>query len=782
MKRAATLSLAMTLLTLNATLFTPAFAQGGFLSDLVRDTLDTAAGVVGGVVGGAAGITAGAVSGASSIVTGTVDAAGNVLDTSGNIVGRVVVGPNTTTVAPGWTYVTPGSTTTTTTVVPGTTQTRIYTFGTAPTVYSATLETRISDLRNAISTAETRGTLTATQAAEMRADLDRIASGYTTARVNNTMTFDSALNVARDLDTFNTRLATALNVRPFRELVIVQEGNPRLLVSNTVIPGATTTWPGNVATTTIGGAGNVIGGVVGGVGNIVGGTLGSVFGTGGSLIGSTVGTAGNLVRGTVNTAGEIVDSSGRVIGTVVPGALDAAVTPITGGTTRVVVGSTTNVLGMNIDLRLAEMRRVIADMQMQGRLTPQQFAQMTTNLDRVAMTLSTDRASGRTLTFDEAIGIARDLDTVSTTFGTFVGTNPWQPMVLMQAGSPTMQIITSNGVVSAVPGMSALPSTTGLVGTTTNTRISTGPAFTPASPLAVLPILDQRRYELDRIITTSVNSRTLSLPQATALTNDLNRIAGYIASARNDNTITIDKVVTYARQLDDFNTKLSTTLHGSSLSPLTLVATGSSVPALSSSQFANVIGIQTVQPTVWTNTFSARRAELESMIASGLSGGQITAQQATELRAELARIAKLETTVRTSGLTYTNALPIAMNLDVLGNRIKTFVPTATCTPLIAQSRLRFVGGPAALIDEVSLRRAEISASIDRELALGRLTNAEAIRLRAEVNTALSRETRYRADGVLTYREASLVTAALSRVAARLNSLVAGRRGTVSVVR
>src|SRR5262249_12452218 len=111
MKRAATIGLAMTLITLNAGVFsTPAIAEG-LLGALVKDTLGTAANIVGGVVGGAAGIAGGAVRGAADVVSGTVDATGAVLDTSGRVVGRVLVGPTTvgttTTVVPGWTTVTP---------------------------------------------------------------------------------------------------------------------------------------------------------------------------------------------------------------------------------------------------------------------------------------------------------------------------------------------------------------------------------------------------------------------------------------------------------------------------------------------------------------------------------------------------------------------------------------------------------------------------------------------------------------------------------------------------
>lgn len=781
MKRAARIGLAMTLLTINASLFTPAMAQG-LLSDIVRDTLDATAGVV----GGAAGIVGGVVNSAANIVTGTVDAAGNVIDVSGNTVGRVVVGPTSTAVVPGWTVVSPGVTTTTTTSLPTTTTstTRVYTFGAAPVVYGSTLDVRIADLRNAITNAEATGKLTATQAAAMRTDLDRIVSAYNTAKAANanSLTFEGALAVARDLDTFNTRLATTLNVRPFRELVVTTSGTPRLLVSSAVLPGATTL-PGAVATTT----GNAVGGLVSGLGNLVGGTVGSVIGAAGSLVGgaagTVIGTAGNLVNGTVTTTGEVIDASGRVIGTVMPGGLGTvSSTPVT-GSSRLIVGTTTDVLGTNIDLRIADMRRVLGDMTLSGRLTPAQVATMTASLDTLQSRLITDRASGRTLSFDEAMAIARDLDAAANTFGTYLGTNPWRPMVLVQAGSPSMMIITRNGVVNApVPG-TTLGTTLG----TTTVATSTVPGTTVVStavpsPQSVLAILDARRYDLDRLITNALNNRTITATEAARWSSDLNRIALGITQAQSLGAgFTTDNAITLARSLDDFNVKLATALHLNALPALTFVDTTTAVPRLVADQFTNVVALPSVDSTIWLNTLSARRAELESMIATGVSGGQLTAQQAAELRAELNRIATLESAAARSGVSFVSALPLAMNLDVLGNRIRTFVPSVNFTPLISQGRISFVGGPVGLIDEVSLRRAELAASVDRELALGRLTATEATRLRTDLALVQSREGRYRADGVLTFREATLLNTDLNRIAARLNALIANRRGTVSVV-
>lgn len=807
MKRAATIGLAMTLITLNACIFSsPAMAEG-LLTDLVKDTLGTAAGIVGGVVGGAAGITSGVVGGAADIttgvvggaanvtsgvvggaagvtsgvvrgaadiVTGTVDATGAVVDTTGHVVGRVLVGPGyrtttTATVVPGWTTVTP---TTATTLIPGTTVSteRIYTFGPGTTVFGATFDTRISDLRRAIAVAEANGKISASQAADFRARLDRISTSWVTASSTSDFGFNGAIAIARDLDTFNNDFATTLSVRPFTPLIVTQNGTDRILVTSAVIPSGNT-YVGN----TTGGVGGVVGGVINGVGNIVGGALNAV----GGVVGGTLSTAGGVVGSAVTASGDVIDSTGRVIGSVVPGTYETAVP--SGGSSRVIIGTTTNVLSTNIDLRMADMRRLVAEYQIGGRITPMQAAEITAMLDNTATQLASRRVSGRTLTFDEAISLARDLDNVNVRMGSFIGSNPFSPMVVVEQGSPRMMIITKNGVLTPpVPGNTVIGTTTGIT-TGGPTVIGTIPGTISTSPIALLPILDQRRLEFDRLIANALSNRAISSAEAARLQADLNDITNRMVAANAAGaSFSVDSVTTLARILDDFNIRLATAIHGSPLTPLTVIGSNG-LPVLSTTVFTNVVGLPAVQPTTWFTTLTDRRTLLESMIASGIAAGTIGTNQATELRAELARIAAAIDAARASGsITYPVALPLAMNLDVLGNRIHTYAPTYSFVPLVSQGRITFVGGITSPIDDLHLRRAELGASIDREKALGRLTTNEAQRLQFELNNIGNREGRFMADGVLTYREVVQITNDLNRFQARLNNLVANRRATVSV--
>jgi hypothetical protein len=84
-----------------------------------------------------------------------------------------------------------------------------------------------------------------------------------------------------------------------------------------------------------------------------------------------------------------------------------------------------------------------------------------------------------------------------------------------------------------------------------------------------------------------------------------------------------------------------------------------------------------------------------------------------------------------------------------------------------------------MLDDIMVRRAELEGRIARELATGRLTSTEAARLRVQMDSIASMETRLRADGYLTYKESRLLYQSFDRVGSRLDSLVANRRGTIS---
>lgn len=715
MKRAATIGLAMAMFVAG---FSPAMAQG-LLTDLVKDTLD---------------ITGGVVNTAGNLISGTVNAAGEIIDTSGKVVGRVVTdGTGLVVGAP-----TP------------TTTTEIVTVGPATDVYRYTIDTRTSDLRSAILAAEAQGKLTASQSAELRADLDRIAAAEAGARLSNGLTFDEAISIARDLDATNVRFGNLISITPYRPLIVEAAGTQRMVV---IAPRQ-----GGLIT---------------------------------NLVNNPIGTSLNVVSGTVDAAGNIVGTTGGIIGRVVGGTIGAATSAIVGtpatSTTTVVetvpstdrrvltVGTTTEVYGRYLTNRLQDLREAILEAEARGTITSAQSLELRTDLDRIATAQAAARISGNTLTFDEAMMIAKDIDT----------TNNRVTGVLHTELFPSMVVVDANGVSRlSFGGRREMVSTTsGGVTTTTTTQSVTAPTTvtttTTGTPASWLAVLEGRRFELDNMIGKALMERKITAREAADLSAQLSGIAGRVVSFRTATTpITLEQAVALAREIDTINGRVATILSVPAMPSLTVSQNGTT--NLVTDEFGNVIGYSTVQPNMFVTTVDARRAQIESIISAGLAGNSLTAQQAAELRAELDRIAKLEA-ASTSGtqFAFTRALPIAYDLDVLGGRIHTLVPTSTYTPIITGSRMVLSNGQIVMLDDVMVRRAELEGRIAREMATGRLTTAEAARLRVQLDSIASMESRMRADGYLTYKESRLLYQSFDRVGSRLDSLVANRRGSIS---
>jgi hypothetical protein len=158
-------------------------------------------------------------------------------------------------------------------------------------------------------------------------------------------------------------------------------------------------------------------------------------------------------------------------------------------------------------------------------------------------------------------------------------------------------------------------------------------------------------------------------------------------------------------------------------------------------------------PLVATDV-DARQSDLDRRIASGITSGRLTPQEAVELQREYERIATLESTMRSSGnlLTYEESAHLSLDLERLASRIERALHEPN------QSWL----GIAAVQTGLSRRIADARAS-------GRLTAAEAQILRSEFDrlAAIDASQRATADG-LTASEAVLLSIDFQRLSARID--------------
>ncbi len=169
----------------------------------------------------------------------------------------------------------------------------------------------------------------------------------------------------------------------------------------------------------------------------------------------------------------------------------------------------------------------------------------------------------------------------------------------------------------------------------------------------------------------------------------------------------------------------------------------------------------------------ARCADLERMIADALNRGVMDAAEASALRTELNKIASEELAARQSGgvLTYSEALTLALNLNGLGDRLVSFMPTTVVAPLLG-ARMINANGQLLVVNDIDYRRSQLSQRIDDEYTAGRLSAQQVASLKDQLNAVVSLETKYTKNGELSSSKAEKISAKLDSVRSKLDQDVA----------
>ncbi len=168
-----------------------------------------------------------------------------------------------------------------------------------------------------------------------------------------------------------------------------------------------------------------------------------------------------------------------------------------------------------------------------------------------------------------------------------------------------------------------------------------------------------------------------------------------------------------------------------------------------------------------------RRSDLERMITDALSRGTMNADQASSLRSDLNKIESREMAAKQSGgvLTYSEALSLALALNGLGDRLVSFTPTTTITPLLA-ARIINADGQLRMVDDIEFRKVQLLQKIDDEYTAGRLSSQQVASLKDQLNAVASLETKYRKNGQLSTSKAEKISVKLDSVKTKLDQDIA----------
>jgi hypothetical protein len=175
----------------------------------------------------------------------------------------------------------------------------------------------------------------------------------------------------------------------------------------------------------------------------------------------------------------------------------------------------------------------------------------------------------------------------------------------------------------------------------------------------------------------------------------------------------------------------------------TIVAPGVSVvsptvPIVVSSA-ANVA----VDSTLYQRTLDDRQARLRTLVADAVATNSLSAADAARINAELDRLATVKT------VTYETFLPAAIEYDLIGSRLN----VVDVKPIVQGSKVVLIDSQIIPFDDMAKRRADLSAKISYEQAIGKISDVNALRLRGMLDHVAVLESEYRSDGTITDHEA-----------------------------
>jgi hypothetical protein len=173
----------------------------------------------------------------------------------------------------------------------------------------------------------------------------------------------------------------------------------------------------------------------------------------------------------------------------------------------------------------------------------------------------------------------------------------------------------------------------------------------------------------------------------------------------------------------------------------------------------------TIDGAVYKSALETRSKAIRAVIATNISNGMLTAEQAARYRAELDRLSALELAMDKGGAwTYEKVLPLAYEYDLLGTNLK----VVNYTPFVQSGKVVFSDAHVVQIDDLMNRRAGLEAKISMQYADGKLSASEADRLRGMLNHVAVLEGGFRADGEISDKEAKTLYGEFDKVGSEID--------------
>lgn len=202
----------------------------------------------------------------------------------------------------------------------------------------------------------------------------------------------------------------------------------------------------------------------------------------------------------------------------------------------------------------------------------------------------------------------------------------------------------------------------------------------------------------------------------------------------------------------------------------------------------------TVEQNLIKSNFDTKQAQLNEQLSAGVTSGQLNSSEESELRADLSRIASLQTSAAADGKYDTpevqNILNEYGNFSIkLQNYLTNTATTNGAAPMGYNNNNwyrrnfsrngNYLANTAKFQADIDTKQAVIGASLDQGATQGTLSWNDIPNLRNELNSIADAETSAKADGRLKYSEAQSLINRLDALSTKVNNLLAAGQKPMS---
>ena len=347
-------------------------------------------------------------------------------------------------------------------------------------------------------------------------------------------------------------------------------------------------------------------------------------------------------------------------------------------------------------------------------------------------------------------------------------------MTLAMTAGPAIaaNTVVEKKVVTTSDGATTTTSTTTTVrGPASETVVIAG---IPVEMSAVWNTLENRRLELDRVISRSVSRGAMTPARAIALRSDLDKIAADLYAAMDAHSLSLTGATSIAQRLDALSVRTCTACNVGPFTKLVIVDSDTGLTRLVNGVFGEVVPVTSVDEAVFLETLHKRSALLRKLLASGEASGALTSWQCDEFRRELDRLSSLEKDIKGRGrMSYAAVLPVALQYDALTARMGHLMDVYEVMPLVRDSRMVLVGNRVVLFDDLMRRRAGLEEKVSTALADGSISNHDAARIRERLDETAALESSLRSDGKVSFDESRRLYKEFDKIGSSLDGDIKG---------